>query len=226
MSIVQRTQETKMNSTMKVWLLAVIVVLTIFTNNISTAGQTFEFSWAVLADTPHGQKPVDFTQQTPLGDGTTLQIFLEQKPGVFIYVYLVDSNGALELIFPEVLELYNSTVPADRIIRIPPGASRFEFTPPPGQEKLYIMASIRRLLKLEQLTEKYLQQPGDRKNRAAVLQEMKKIRRQNSKLTQTTETSVPVAGTVRSGKQGRETFRVTRVKAENFYSRILRISHE
>lgn len=190
------------------------------------AGEDVQFSWAVLADTPDGQRPLDFTKPEPLVDGTTLQIFLEQQPGVYLYVYLVDSSGELALIFPEGIDYYNETSPDDRIIRIPPGASRFEFTPPPGQEKLYLMASNDRLVKLEQLTAEYLENQADRRGRMAVMQEMKRIRRQHSKLSQVTETSVPVAGTVRSSVEMAETFNVTQVKANTFYSRILRISHE
>ena len=185
-----------------------------------------QFSWAVLSDTPEGLKTLDFTKPKTLPDGTTIQIYLEQKPGVYIYIYLIDSRGALDFLFPGDIDFYNSVTPTDRIFRIPADTDRFELTPPGGQEKLHLIASSSRLTGLEKLTADYLEQPEDPQRQAAVTQEMKRIRKQHSKLAQTTETSVPVAGTVRSRGALFDSFEVTKVNAKSFYSRILRIIHE
>ncbi len=190
------------------------------------ANRAVEFSWAVLQDTLDGQQAIDFLHPEPVRNRATLQIFLKQQPGVYIYLYLLDSSGELELLFPKEPTSYDETGPVEKTIRIPPGGKRFTLTPPAGQERLFLMAASMRLKRLEQLTKAYLNQPTDKKRGAAVIQEMKKLRHRYSKLTQTTETGVPIAGTVRSIQERGAAFTVTRVKAETFYSRILRIRHE
>lgn len=202
-----------------------VFILTFFTA-ISHAEVPVQFSWAVLTDTETGLRPLDFSTTPVLKSGTTLQIYLEQKPGTFIYIYLVDSTGGLTFIFPGDPKHYNSTTPTDQILRIPPDTARFELMPPDGQEKLYLLASSTRLTKLESLTEKYQKKRDDKELRADVLKELKLLRRKHSSLAQKTETSVPVAGTIRTRGNDTGSFDAVQVNSEDFYSRILRINHE
>lgn len=215
-----------MISTKRVCQAVLIAFTLMFSSGLLFAETPVQFSWAILSDTPEGLKTLDFTEPKTLPNGTTIQIYLEQKPGAYIYIYLIDSTGALDFLFPGEIDFYDSVMPTDRIFRIPADMDRFELTPPGGQEKLLIMASSSRLTELEKLTAELLKQPKDPQRQAAVVQEMKRIRRHHSKLAQTTETSVPVAGTVRSRGALFDSFEVTKVNAQNFYSRILRINHE
>ena len=185
-----------------------------------------EFSWAVLTDTATGAKPLDFSSIPKLNNGTTLQIYIEQKPGAFIYIYLIDSTGGLSFIFPNDPQSYSSATPGDQVVRIPPETARFELTPPNGQEKLYLLASPTRLTKLEKLTTNFLKNESDTVARAAVIKELKLIHRKHSSLAQKTETSVPVAGTVRTRGAAASNFDAIHVKTASLYSRILRINHD
>jgi len=212
--------------TRKVFHLVLITFFFVLNSGLLFAETPLQFSWAVLTDTPEGQKALDFTEPTILSHGATLQIYLEQKPGAYIYIYLIDSTGSLEFLFPGERNFYSSITPTDRIVMIPAKPNRFELTPPGGQEKLHLMASSSRLAGLEKLTAEYLKQPEDPRRQAAVIQEIKHLKRQHSKLAQTTETSVQVAGTVRSRGALFDSFEVTKVNAQGFYSRILRINHE
>ncbi|MCL7489072.1 MAG: DUF4384 domain-containing protein [Desulfobulbaceae bacterium] len=198
----------------------------ILSTGVSQAEPAVQFSWAVLADTATGLRPLDFSGSPELKTGTTLQIYLEQKPGAFIYLYLVDSSGDLTFIFPGDTEYYKATKPSERIFRIPPDTARFELMPPGGQEKLYLIASPARLTDLEYLTAAFLRKPDDKNLRAAVIKELKLLRRRHSSLSQKTETSVPVAGTIRSRGGDNGSFEATHVIADGFYSRILRIKHD
>jgi len=202
-----------------------VLLLTIFTH-ASHAKPTVQFSWAVLTDTATGLQPLDFSTPPKLKSGTTLQIYLEQKPGAFIYLYLIDSTGGLTFLFPGDTKHYSSSQPSDQIFRIPPDSARFELMPPAGQEKLYLLASPTRLNKLEKLTAAFMQQPDDTNRRADVIKELKLLRRQHSSLAQKTETSVPVAGTIRSRGTDDDSFKATQVNAEGLYSKILRINHD
>ncbi|HER63521.1 MAG TPA: DUF4384 domain-containing protein [Desulfobacteraceae bacterium] len=192
----------------------------------SNAESAVQFSWAVLTDTATGLRPLDFSAPPKLKTGTTLQIYIEQKPGAFIYLYLIDSTGGLTFVFPGDTEYYNSAKPSDRIFRIPPDTARFELMPPGGQEKLYLLASPARLTGLENLTAAFLGKPDDKDLRAGVIRELKLLRRRHSSLSQKTETSVPVAGTIRSRGGDDGSFEAIHVKADGFYSRILRIDHD
>ena len=185
-----------------------------------------QFSWAVLTDTDKGLRPIDFSTPPTLSNGTTIQFYIEQKPGTYIYLYLIDSSNNLEFLFPGEVNYYNTVTPAERVFRIPADTDRFELTPPGGQEKLYLLASSSRLEQLEKLTADFLADPKNPARKAPVLNELKRIRRQHSKLAQSTETSVPVAGTIRSRGVLFDSFEATKVNAPEFYAKILRINHE
>ena len=214
-------------SSLKLILQTLVTTLFLIAFTLSSHAEPLvQFSWAVLADTPTGLQPLDFSTTPKLKSGTTLQIYIEQKPGAFIYLYLVDSTGGLTFIFPGDTKYYNSVQPSDQVFRIPPDTARFELTPPDGQEKLYLLASPDRLTKLEKLTAAFLKQPDDTARRADVTKQLKLLRRQHSTLAQKTETSVPIAGTIRSRGADTGSLEATQVNANGFYSKILRIDHD
>lgn len=186
----------------------------------------FQFGWAVLTGTNGGLRPLDFTTPPKLKNGATIQIYIEQKPGVYIYLYLLDSSDEVDFLFPGEKDFYSKVEPAERIFRLPADTDQFELTPPGGQEKLYLLAAAQRLTRLEEVTALFLDQPADPLRKEAVIRELKRLRQEHSSLAQTTETSVPVAGTVRSRGVLFESFEATRVSAAGFYSRILRIDHD
>jgi len=190
------------------------------------AEEPVHFAWAVLADMPAETRTLDFTVPLSLPEGTTLQIYIEQQSGSYIYLYLLSSSGQLYFLFPEQTDYYSAHPPMEKKFWIPAKSDHFELVPPGGQEKLYLMASGHRLENLEKLTEKYMENRDDPEKKAAVLQELKKIRRQYSTLAQTTETSVPVAGTVRTRGDQDYSFEAIKVNATDFYSKVLRINHD
>lgn len=190
------------------------------------AEQPIHFSWAVLTDTPDGQRAVDTSVPIVLENDSTLQVHIEQQPGVYIYLYLLDSTGELLFLYPQKTNHYLLNPPKADIVKVPAGSSRLTLVPPNGREKLYVLASASRLASLEELTEKYQGNPEDLSFRAAVIQEIKKIRRRYSKLTKTVETSVPIAGTIAMRGTKDTAIQVTQVNAIDFYSKILRIDHE
>lgn len=203
----------------------IVSMLIIFCAAVSHGEAEVQFSWAILTDTATGLKALDFSSTPKLKTGTTLQIYLEQKPGAFIYLYLEDAAGGVTFIYPGDAKHYDAEQPADQVIRIPPDSARFELQPPAGQEKLHLLASPVRLTKLEELTAAFMEKEEDVNRRAEVLRELKLLRKQGSSLSQNTEISVPVAGTIRSrGADG--SFEAVQVNVKGFYSKILRIDHE
>ena len=215
-----------MSSPKPIFQTFITISLLLILFSTSHAEPAVQFSWAVLRDTATGLQPLDFSTTPKLKSGTTLQIYIEQKTGAFIYLYLLDSTNGLTFIFPNDIKYYNSGQPSDQVFRIPPDSARFELMPPDGQEKLYLLASPKRLTKLEELTAMFLKQPGNTGRRADVIKELKLLRRQHSTLRQKTETSVPIAGTIRSRGVNTGSFEATQVNANGFYSKILRIDHD
>lgn len=198
----------------------------LLTSGPARAQAPVQFSWAVLTGTDGGLRPLDFTTPPKLKNGATIQIYLEQKPGVYLYLYLIDSSGEVAFLFPGEKDFYSKVAPADRVFRLPADTDQFELTPPGGQEKLYLLAAANRLGKLEEVTAAFLAQPDDPRRKEEVIKELKRLRQEHSTLAQTTETSVPVAGTIRSRGVLFDSFEATRVNAVDFYSRILRIDHD
>ncbi|THB73139.1 MAG: DUF4384 domain-containing protein [Desulfobulbaceae bacterium] len=192
-----------------------------------------EFKWALLMDTPTGLSAVDFSSTPEIAKGATLQLYLKPEPSTYLYLFLLDSSNVFTPIFPGSQNYYAHQDPGKEI-RIPAGENRFTIVPPPGQEKFYLLASPKRLVKLEKLIDDYLYQPDSINTQAELFKEVRLIRRAHSKFKQFTETGMPVSGTRREirgqgatrGSGDRETFVATHVSAVGFYSRILRVNHE
>lgn len=191
----------------------------------ASAQDSVQFSWAILHDTPEGRRALDTSRPIELGNGATLQIYIEQQPRTFIYLYLLDSADNLTFLFPERADFY-STPPIGGTFWVPSEKEHFELVPPAGQERMYLLASASRLIDLEELTAKFIDRPDDPERKGAIIQELKKIRRSHSALARNTEMSVPVAGTVLTRGEQTATFDATKVSATDFYSKILRINHE
>lgn len=209
--------------------LAVLLFAAVSFTDTYAANSTVSFSWALLVDGEHGQSSADIKSSLAISGKSTLQFYFSREEGTFLYLFLLDSGGTLALIFPETPDHYVTSFPKAGTFRVPPNPDRFSTAPPPGQERLYLLASSTRLDNLEKLTCDYSQEPENSRLKAAILQEMKKLRREHSTLSQSPEASVPVAGTVRtrSALPGTEnTFMVTKVSGVPFYSRTLRINHE
>ncbi|HBI15865.1 MAG TPA: hypothetical protein DDY20_10200 [Desulfobulbaceae bacterium] len=213
------------NAPLQFFATLLICSMTLFSGP-ACAEPPVEFSWAVLTGTDEGLRPLDFTTPPKLKNGATIQIYLEQKPGVYLYLYLIDSSGEVAFLYPGEKDFYSKVAPSDRVFRLPTDTNRFELTPPSGQEKLYLLAGANRLDKLEKITAAFLDQPGHPLRKEEVVKELKRLRQEHSTLVQVTETSVPVAGTVRSRGVPSDSFEATKVNAVGFYSRILRIDHD
>ena len=209
--------------------LVIFLLADIALTDLHARNSTVSFSWALLVDGDHGQTSADIKSSLSIGEKSTLQFYFSREEGTFLYLFLLDSGGSLALIFPETPDHYATSPPNAGTFRVPPDPDRFSTAPPPGQERLYLLASSTRLTTLEELAGDHSREPDDPRLKAAILQEMKKLRRKHSTLSQSPEASVPVAGTIRtrSATPGtKDTFMVTKVSGVQFYSRTLRINHE
>lgn len=125
-------------------------------------GEEVSFSWAFFLRPADGQvKSLDFKIPEPVSDGELLRIYLELHGQSFVYLYLRDAKDDLYLVFPPNGSFYNDGVPAGYKSYIPSGHEWFALDDARGTERFYLLASSKRLIELERLTDKFLGAGGD-----------------------------------------------------------------
>ena len=125
-------------------------------------GEAVSFSWAFFLRPEDGQvKSLDFKTPEPVSDGELLRIYLELHGQSFVYLYLHDSKEDLYLVFPPNGSFYNGGVPAGYKSYIPSGHEWFALDDALGTERFYLLASNKRLLELERLTDRFMVVGGD-----------------------------------------------------------------
>jgi hypothetical protein len=194
----------------------------------SQAGATLALKWAFIGLEKGGQKRViDFATSPTVRAGDRLQVYIEALTSAHIYIFLYDSNKDLTLLYPE-----NPRAPAapggEEGGRILPGEDEwFAFDAAAGEEQFYLLASAKRLSRLEDLTAAWVKNQKSAEAKARVLEEIKAQRRLHSGLTAAVEKGVPMAGTFQSRAMGPEFLgEATLVEANGFYTRTLRLAHE
>ena len=190
------------------------------------------FRWAFIKH--HDQAPdqvLDFSKPPLVKSGDELRIFLEPLSNAYIYLYLYDSGKKLSLIFPADFAVFASDDYSGHAKYIPQRGNWFTVEDPTGTERFYLLASERRLDSLEQLTRDYYADVNAG-SKAALLTEIKSLRKKHSHLTAEAETGVSIAGTIKSFRgiasntpvDGR--IEAIEVRARHFYGKTIRLKHE
>ena len=137
--------------------LATLVVLLGILSGPVFGGESVSFSWAFFLKPEGGQvKSLDFETPEPVSGGELLRIYLELHGQSFVYLYLFDSREDLYLVFPPNGSFYNGDVPAGYKSYIPSGREWFSLDDLKGTERFYLLASSKRLIELERLTDRFL----------------------------------------------------------------------
>ena len=140
----------------RVFLATLIVLLGILAGPVF-GGELVSFSWAFFLKPAGGPvKSLDFETPEPVAGGELLRIYLELHGQSFVYLYLFDSREDLYLVFPPNGTFYNGDVPADYKFYIPSGHEWFSLDNLKGTERFYLLASSKRLIELEELTDRFL----------------------------------------------------------------------
>jgi hypothetical protein len=219
-----------MNNRRKEMIVVMLAVVIVFSLQLTQASDTIQFSWALLQDTGEGQTALEVNTVPNLPLTSTIQLYLHPESGTYLYVFLLDSSRFFLPLFPASSTYYKKNPPGDMIL-IPAGRDRFSIVPPAGQEKFYILASPHRLTNLEELIDECNRDPENLVKQGRLFKEVRLQRRKNSKYSQFTEKGTPVSGTRRdlNGSRGaseKMKFIATKVVADGFYSKIIRIDHE
>ena len=216
-----------------IFLLIVFFLLRVGSLGADSAGELV-FDWAFVKRGLDGEAgSIDFSRRVRISSNDLFKIYIQPLRGAYIYLYLYDVQKELYLLFPERFEDFDDRDYLGQKYYLPDGDAWFSLDDSRGVEKFYLLASVERLTRLEALTEEYTLLYDNRKGssgetntaRQRVLDEIVSIRKQHSQFVITAEKPVPIAGGVRGQNADLEKL-ATRINAEGFYTKTLRLEHK
>ncbi len=202
-----------------------------------------KFNWALVARIdPDGRNiVVNITQDALRKDfklsvspGDKMAMYVKPGENTYVYLYLLGSREDLELIFPTSMnkETLEKELTPGRATYIPGEYEWFTFDENRGTETFYLIASMDRLTRLEELTKNYIaaREPEKDLARQRVLDEIVNVKRYYAYKTPL-ERPIPFIGTMPFGGPIRgEEIDIANlaivVEVENFYSKTIRLKHE
>ncbi|MBN1837765.1 MAG: DUF4384 domain-containing protein [Spirochaetales bacterium] len=199
------------------------------------AGQeerVIRFSWALtVQNASHVNSAVDYNRNVlNLRSGDRFRITLRPETPCCFYVFLHDSQRRLFLLFPESLEFRQEEPPIGSGYSLPGSDSWYYLDQNRGVETFYLIASPGRLADLEAATRRYLQRREHPEGSVAaaakheVLDEIKRILNENSRLSGKAEKPLALAGDFR-GVNGEEQVHGLAVATSRVYVKTIRLRH-
>ena len=201
----------------------------------SQSDDSIKFQWAFGAlKKANGSKFEAVTRDTVLKTGDQIKFFINVNRNCFVYLIYRSSQGELSVLFPRRFELLSTEYTAAGSHYIPTDDQWFELDEHTGEERFYLLASVKRLKDLEALVNDYESADNTKKPPLAkkILAEIRKLRKQHLKFKTYAERPVNIIGNLR-GTEKTETpgardiakFAVE-ISADTFYSRTFTIDHQ
>jgi hypothetical protein len=194
-----------------------------------------QFQWAFGAlKKANGSKFEAIERDTVLKSGDQIKFFLNVDKNCFVYLIYSSSQGELSVLFPYRFKLRSSEYTVAGHHYIPGGNQWFELDEHTGEEKFYLLASANRLMQLEALINDYESADGAKKPTLAqaVLDEIRKLRKEHLKFKTYAERPVNIIGNLRGTEKAEMAepqdiakFAVE-ISADTFYSRTFTIDHK
>ena len=211
----------------------VLVLLVAAVAGLGAQAADMAFNWAFVKRATDGSPaPVVFSERVAVAAGDLFKIYIEPVRSTFVYLFLYDAQGALQLLFPERFDVFTEPSYLQKQYFIPEGENWFSLDNAKGIERFYLLASRERLTRLETLALAHQKAAGDGKSsaavigaaRQAVLDEIARLRTKHSQLRIAAEKPVTIAGAMRGlnaavAKEG------TRIEAAEFYTKTFRLEH-
>ena len=191
------------------------------------------FSWALVVRSETGlSKTVDYQQNIiRLESGDRFKIYLKPRNACFIYLYLYDAQNNLFLIFPDDFENFAQNSQISTNYELPGINSWFYLDEARGVELFYLIASPRRLEELERSTLRYLAEQTTHGNdlqavacKHDVVDEIKRLIKETSYLSDAAEKPVAVAGHFRGIREEHE-LNGLRIETTGIYVKTIRLQH-
>jgi len=175
---------------------------------------------AELTLKPGSKKPAVTT-------GDKISLYFEPGDNTYVYMYLVDSRGNLELLFPSSME--ESTLKTEfssgKSTYIPSKHEWFTFDENKGTETFYLVVSSDRLNKLEQVTRDYMNGNGDKEIKKQMVINEIKGKKKLVAFNNPIERPLTYGGRLRGVKIDIAKLAVE-VKGKNLYIKTIRLKHE
>ncbi|MEE8317774.1 MAG: DUF4384 domain-containing protein, partial [Candidatus Omnitrophota bacterium] len=190
------------------------------------------FKWAIILVDHKGERgTLSITKNTTIFSGDSLSIFIQPKERSYIYLYLVDSKDDLSLLFPASISDFDKDYSFGKEYRIPKKGRWLTIDQHKGTETFFLLASVKRLEKLESLTNAHMSASGRAREAAKlkVIAEIKEVKRDFSRLKVFAEKPTPILGTMRR-RGGEEDTEINsyaiEVTAKDIYSKTIRLEHK
>lgn len=163
-------------------------------------------------------------------EGDKIALYIEPGEDTYVYIYLLDSRGNLRLIFPTKMDegTLKSEFTSGKGTYIPDGDSEwFSLDENEGTETFYILATTKRLTKLEQLTRSYTDAEDEEQNLASrkVLDEIQETKRRLIAFGDPAKANY-IGGRIRGIKINIAKEAVWQIEEGSFYSKTIKLKHE
>lgn len=177
-------------------------------------------------------KVVPVQAEASLRAGDRLKLYFEPKGDLYFYLLHLSSQDELNLIVPAAGQ--SAEIKAGTRLFVPAGAQWFELDGHTGQEKFFMLASGKRLERLEELFARHRalkEQPELQASADAILTEIKRLRQQHQQLSAPAEKPVRIGGSLRAPQASGQaalpdiTPLAVEITAPGFFSRTFTIDH-
>jgi hypothetical protein len=197
-------------------------------------GVDFRWAFAVTSvqDGKIDTQPI--TRDMVLKSGDQIKMMVELRRRCFVYLFHDNQRDGVKLLFPYVLQQFDTDYQPERRYYIPRGDAWFRLDENPGREVFYLLASAKRLDELEKAYLRHESADAHLKAETAkaLVDKIRELRREHRELSSPAERPVPIGGTLRGVENGQDPNRfdiaafADEVLATGFVARTYTIEHK
>lgn len=159
------------------------------------------FSWALgaIVESDGNRKFIQINRDTILSSGDQLKMLLKLRKKTFVYILHHSAQDELYMLFPYNLSQFSNDYEVSKDYYIPEGDFVIELDEIVGIEKIYLIASNRRINELEDLYTSYnsAEYPQKPELIKKIIHEMRKLRIRHKKFIIEAERPTTMVGNVR-----------------------------
>jgi hypothetical protein len=213
--------------TRRSWL--VIVALVAVVIRPVAGAEDVRFRWAFGAVTGAGKARhfVRITEDVTLRSGDEVQMFVSPLTACYIYVLHEDPAGAITPLFPATAGEFPANYGVAREYYLPEAGQWLTLDTVTGTERVYLIASVERLTRLEAVLKGPRPQPDLSASAKAIVAELARLAKQQT--SHWSERPVTMGGQVR-GTPGQPNHpdlaaHASEISAPGFFARVFVIDH-
>ena len=193
------------------------------------------FLWAfgAILESQGDRKFIQISRDTKLNSGDQLKMMLKLKKKCYVYVFCLSPHSELYMLFPYNFSQFSNDYEVSKGYYIPKGDFVLELDEIIGKEKIYLIASNRRIPELEDLYTSYKDAEFTKKPELIkkITHEIRKLRKRHKKFTTEAERPVASIGSIRGQiiKEKAENTDLEKIAivftAKNFFAKTFTIDH-